>query len=369
MRLFGMNQLMALVLVSATLVARPSHAEDGPITSTPDVALPQLGAPQQQQQPQDRKEGAGAAAAMAAVGAAMAGMSCAMLLKQAQQEPDPSKAAVLRAQAMQQCAQAAQNAASAAQNDDSKNKLSMTDDPKVDLAYKPEVKDYRQSETKQAAANGAATSTEPPSEIADAGNDNAPPVEVFDQGPNIDWTAGDGDSRARGESISQLKPIENPALTFDEESKAGGTTPGAVTGPTTTSGFAMSGGFSNDALRQLASGTLDAVDVLKNGKGRKKSKLEVESHGDGAGGDSGHGHHGGGGEGGDVGSMLAKIMGGGGEEGALQSGAQLADVHSGKSAAVGKPAPNIFQYASYRFRKSKREGDLKKGRVAMVGKP
>lgn len=366
MRLFGWNQFMALGVAAAMLVVPPAYGEDGPMTSTPDVALPQLPNPPQQQQPQDRKDGAGAAAAMAAVGAAMAGMSCAMLLKQAQQEPDPSKAAMLRAQAMQQCAQAAQNAATAAQNNDSKDKLSMTDDPKVELPYKPEVKDYRQSETKQAAATSPTTANESPTQIADANSDEAPPVQVFDQTPDIDWGAGDGGSGARGESISQLKPIENPALAFDEQSKGGGTTPGPVTGPTTTSGFAM-GGFSNDALRQLASGTLDAMDGLKKTQGRRaKSKLEIEAHGEGAGGASGQGPSGNGGnDSADVGSLFAKIMGGGGEEGALQSGAQLADVSVAKAPA-GNNAPNIFQYASYRFRKSKREGDLKKGRVAMV---
>ncbi len=364
MRRFGMKHLVVLWVAAATAVTRPTYAEDGPITSTPDVALPQLAAPAKpQQQPQDRQDGAGAAAAMAAVGAAMAGISCAMLLKQAQEEQDESKKAQLRAQAMQQCAQAAQNAASAAQNNDSKQKLSATDDPKVDLPYKPEVKDYRQSETKQAAAANPTTSSETPSEIADANSDNAPPVQVFDQGPDIDWSTGGGGSGARGESISQLKPIENPALTFDEQSKGGGTTPGAVTGPTTTSGFAL-GGFSNDALRQLASGTLEAMDGLKNAKGRQNKKgLGVESHGEGAGGDTGHSGRSGGGDN-DVGSMLAKIMGGP-EEGALHAGAQLADVAVAKAPSASN-APNIFQYASYRFRKSKREGDIKKGRVAMV---
>ncbi len=352
-------------MVTATLVARPGFAEDGLITSTPDVALPQLAAPPQPPKQEDRKDGAGAAAAMAAIGAAIAGASCLMLLKQAQEEPDPSKAAQLRAQALQQCAQAAQSAASAGQNEDSKNKLAMTDDPKVELPYKPEVKDYRQSETKQAAAAAAGKSTETPSQIADADDLTAPPVEIFDGAPDIDWMADSG-SGARGESISQLKPIENPALTFDENSKGGGTTPGPVTGPTTTSGSAI-GGFSSDALRQLASGTLDSVDGAKNTAGRKsKSKLDVEAHGEGSGGDSARSSRSSGGDG-DVGGMLARIMGGGGEEGALQSGAQLVDVSVAKAATT-QGAPNIFQYASYRFRKSKREGDLKKGRLAMVVK-
>lgn len=70
----------------------------------------------------DRSGSAGAAGAAAAVGAAMAGLGCIMGLKAAA-EAESEQKPMLQMMAMQQCAQAAQNAASAAENNKQKDKL------------------------------------------------------------------------------------------------------------------------------------------------------------------------------------------------------------------------------------------------------
>src|SRR4051812_6666988 len=61
----------------------------------------------------DRSNKNGAAIAAAAVGAAVAGLGCIMLMKQAMEAEDPKEKKQLMMQALQQCGQAAQTALSA----------------------------------------------------------------------------------------------------------------------------------------------------------------------------------------------------------------------------------------------------------------
>ncbi len=340
-----------LALALNFALAAPLRAEDGPLMSTPEVALPQLPAVPAPPPPQpDRKDGAGAAAAMAAVGAAIAGLSCAMLLKQAEEEPDPSKKAQLQAQAMQQCAQAAQSAANAAQNKDSKDKLAAADSPaKVDLGYIPkEEKTTDKTEAQKLPEYKASA----PTQVADTEDETEVPETVFEKDPMFDE---DFTPYARAGSTTKLQPIDPGQLQYDDTNKAGSPAFQQSQLPGSTSG--MGGGLSGDGLRVLASGSESAIG---SSKGKRKAHGEIpEIAGSDGGGD---GRSDGKSDSGDMNDMLAKIMGGGAGETMEMGGSQLADISV--APAQNLKTPNLFEYASFRIRKTRKEGGIGRGRVA-----
>ena len=100
---YGMLMLIFAVLLPP--LPRGKHRPIAPASSRPTVT-PATPPPQ----PQDRKDGSSAAKAMAIAAAAMQGVTCMMMMQQAQKDGSTMEMMM----AMQECAQAAQSAANAA---------------------------------------------------------------------------------------------------------------------------------------------------------------------------------------------------------------------------------------------------------------
>ncbi len=314
---------------------------------TSALAETQSGPPELNQapaaQPSDRKDGAGAAAAMAAVGAGIAALSCAQLYKAAQEiEPvDPAQAAQLRAMAAQQCAQAAQDAGNAAQNQNSKDTLAKYDSPKLETA----------------AANNNPTSSPAPqntsmdtkSEIADAQTNSDPNPSVFDS-PTSDTTPTELQVSAKPASpITALEPIDPSRVAFDESTKGG----------PSLSGNALAGNFSaslpsnqNGNLGSLASIGTDSGNATT--KERKRRTSSDDSNSSSGSSESSAASSGGN----DVGGMFARLMGGDKDQDEQGSQGVSGEIQSASRANTGK-TPNIFEYASYRFKKARNDELLK----------
>jgi len=357
-------RLLSLSLIIGIILGRPAIAED---TQQP---------PQQpQQQPQDRKDGAGAAQALAIVGAAMAGLGCAELLRQAAQTQDPSEKAQLRAMAMQQCSQAAQSAANAAKNGEGKEQMSSNNSPTGSQLNNnnktAETPKEQKNETPQLpnfANNETAQTPETPSEVADTNNTEPVQPQTFDQAPA---TADSGytptqDYSASANSISTLQPIPKATVQYDEGNKsqtaADTKNPNAVS----SSGFSNSG-LSAEALKKLAEQKAEGE------ADKKKKKNNGTESGEGSSGDHGHDSaSGGSGSGGGTASgsaedqgfsaMLSSLLNpGAGAPAGLAAGGGGAFA-TGFGGEDGKNrAPNIFEYASYRYRKLSHETLVGKG--------
>lgn len=272
------------------------------------------------------------------MGAAVAGAMCAMLMQQAMKEEDPQMKQMLMMMAMQECAQAAQSAQSADKNNNSKNKLSQADTPKM-----PPSPAFKAPSTPQESpmANSIA-------------KDDGP---AFDPGPGLSME-GPSASAAKGgssgedekqsgyyiESLSQLKPIENPNLTYQENSKGGGTTPSG-NGPVLMSS-ASARGLSTDEIKAL-------IEEKMNGATREKGRINVANAEAGEASVAGTSTSGSGGsDSKDFDSMLASLMGAQGGEGLM--GGAINDVLAfGPAQSATKV--NIFKYASYRYHRASSE--------------
>lgn len=309
----------------------------------------------------DRKDGAGQAAAMAAMGAAVAGASCVMLMKAAQEEEDPSMKAMLQSQAMQQCMQAAKSAADGQQNSDNKDTMTSPKEQSVpSLAANPS--DERPSV--QTPTNPGITlpdqtprDTELPTNPEIAKETPVAP-EVFQPAPVLN-NVGFEDKPKAPPSLSQLDPIKYDAVGFDD-SKNPGVNSGADGGLGSSPFSSLFGAGSNTKapssdsdLRKLA------ADLNAESDGRRKSKDEAgASHGSGSegGADTTRSN-----KGSDDGfaSMLSSLMGGGPKAESVASGGPEGFDNGAKRPGSKKP-PNIFQYASFRYRKISSTGLVKK---------
>jgi len=333
--------VLALLLASgAPLAAEPSF------TAT-EVALPPSPEEPQPVQQADRKEGASAAAAMAMVGAAIAGVNCVMLLKQAKETTDPAMKALLRSQGLDQCAQAAKNAQSAAENKESERQLT-SNEPKSPGAPAPAAPETQD----EPSVAQSPPQTAAPTQVADADTDTDPDPQVFDytQNSNPGLSLNNGSGNA-GEPISNLSPIDVAQLGYDDSVK-GSTTSGGSGGMLNGLGSAANG--SVDSARGLASN--DKVTGAPETKGKRGKNGEIEEGAGGVGEEGGP-------AGADMSSILAKIMGGPGEAESTAGANQLADLHRAPSGASEK-TPNIFEYAGYRMRKARKEGLIKPARVS-----
>lgn len=368
-----MKSQLRLILgltLAGHLAAGPVRAEPNfntgtppPLDTTPTYAPPPA-APQQ-----DRKDGNGAAIAMAAVGAALSGASCAMLFAEAnkaEQAGESSHAAMLRGQAMQQCAQAAQNMASALQNNKGKDAMTQQDNPgQPKFAELPQPE---KAKTTESASNGSLSSGESKSApgteqtvdpVAFKGVDerafDAPAAQgtgpVADIGPGI------------GNGVKTLEPIDRASVSFDDKSKGEGTTPRTPLG---ASSAAVGAGAlpSSNNLKNLGSADLENG---PDGKAPKGQRLRFSSGGEGGGGGSHPEGQPSSGSNFDLTSFMTQLQG----AGAAKAPGAAADAAS-QITAIGRkdegPAITIFQFASFRYRKAWKDdgliGHLKRELVA-----
>lgn len=353
--------LLALVFAAAPVRA----AESGAIPSNVEVTIPTQAPPQQQ----DRSQNSGAATAMAIVGAAMAGASCMMLMSQAKQEPDPSQKRMLMAMAMQQCAQAAQSAANAAQNKDGQKKT-QDEGPKGSQLKT----DFANAETPKKSDEKTSLPTSPTTETTPEAIAEATAAPATETAPGVVEPSAFNNTTAAvaapeptqnigvaAESWSMLKPVDPKTVRFDDNAKpTDQSTLGGDTSPNlgaSAGSLAAAGAGAGSAAAALAKLTgpfsMDAKAAARKEKGK-----DVHGEGEGGGGTSGEGKEapaGGSGGNAEFDSIMASILGG--PPGANAAGTPVAtgDVllfGSGEAGDGEGKLPNIFQYASYRFRKT-----------------
>ncbi len=317
---------------------------------------------QQQQQDNDRKKQQQTAQALGALGAGIAGMGCIMMMIAAQKQQDPSLKMMMMAQAMQQCAQAAASAANAAQNGSGSQQLTEPSPSSVAQLTAPTL-------TPEPTYNPVNIPTPGANQLAD--NNAGQPPSVFDQATPSDTpsvlTEGNGNGTAQftAASTSDLAPIPDQAVTYDESAKSGA----ASSGSGTVSG-------SSPGITTLASsGT--TVDTSKAGAtatqtGSTKSRGTDNGAIADGGGSPGGVAAGSGGDGGaspeqqSLNSMLAGLMGG--QQGAAGGGPREDIVYYRPGAAkTGERPPNIFQYAAYRFKKLSKETTVQRLARARLG--
>lgn len=302
--------------------------------------------PAQPAQQADRKNGAGAAQAAAIAGAAMAGMSCIMLMNEARKMPPGSEKNMTMMMAMQQCAQSAQSAASAGKNGDAKAAVSQNDIPKQAQLTAPKTPVSASTSADPTIPQLPEQSPEPipnvedliPTEAVSDPTSIPPPASLEDGKPMDNFAV-------KNESISALKPLENAKVDFNENAKEGDKAidPNALGGGL--------GSFTNFAgIKGISAEELKKAVAELSGEGGKKKK--------GAGGTLDEGASGAEGssaakeEGGNSAfdQMLAQLMGGSPQAEPMAGMGGLDVVVLPKEPNAPAGGPNIFQYASYRYR-------------------
>jgi hypothetical protein len=340
---FGLTGKMLLV---STLLCQARFAES--------VAEPPVVIPAQKAEPQDRKDGAGMAAGLAAMGAAVAGMSCLELYRQAREiEPvDPAQASQLRAMAAMQCSQAAQSAADAAKNQDSKERLSLNDTPTGQNAAQTDPPKAANPQSPFSAPGPFEAETT--REIADASNFREPEPTVFEpkeiSGSSLGITQNPS---ARGDSLTKLSPIEPSILGVNEGNGVGM----AVAGQNASPNFGGVPGASSNSAPRASNGEIKEPEGLL-----RKKMAASETPTDHTGSESASSENGA--EESSASSVLARLLGGGTEGGDALLGGQIADIELPKGGTM--RSANIFEYVSYRMKKSRIDGEIKIGKAKVA---
>lgn len=317
------------------------------------VAEPPVVIPAQKAEPQDRKDGAGMAAGLAAMGAAVAGLSCLELYRQAREieAVDPSQAAQLRAMAAMQCSQAAQSAADAAKNQDSKERLSLNDTPTG--ANPAQTTPERPAETPNSFQPPTTFGTEAPREIADASDFNEPEPTVFEPKLSESSLGIAQNASSRGESLTKLNPIEPSMLGANESN---GSAAGTAATPNFLGNFGLPAG--NTSQQKTANGEIKEPEGLLRKKSKSAESDSAPSDGESAASESGA-------EESNASSVLARLLGGGTEGAEAILGGQIAGIDVPQTAGSSRSA-NIFEYASYRMKKSRVDGEIKIGKAKLA---
>ncbi|MFM8315918.1 MAG: hypothetical protein ACKOA8_16695 [Deltaproteobacteria bacterium] len=292
----------------------------------------------------DRSGNSGAAAAAAAAGAAMAGLGCIMGLKAAAEEQDPKMKAMLRMQAMQQCAQAAQNAASAAQNGDQKKKLDTPPGQNQMTPFQPpELKEPEDGEKPDLSklAQGQ-TSSSSNKDTEDKFKPFEPPAEPTTKETQVADIKAPTGPVLPATSTPQMIDANTITAKKDENENATGNEASKVLGSALASGK----GSADDLLKKALAETganLNQTPIIKP-EGSKRRDSGSEGDGGGSGGGFSNSES----KGSDpFDSLLAQMMGGNSNaasgEGGYGGGMQVVSLPSDKN---GKPKLNIFQFAS-----------------------
>jgi hypothetical protein len=142
--------------------------------------------------------------------------------------------------------------------------------------------------------------------------------------------------------VTTLQRIASPTLTYNENSKGGGTTPTTLTSPTLFS-VASTRNLSAEELKAL----LASAENQKEEKDRQKKDSETPSSSGGANASTSSASGKDSSENTNIDSMLAALLGGG-----QQAQATLAASQSDLLVFGGPDdnKPNIFEYASFRYR-------------------
>lgn len=335
------NKLLIVVLVILNAIPERVYAEASSSSSNNNTAqltqmyqssLDSLNKQnqqlQQQAQDSDRAKKSGGADAQAIAGAAMAGMMCMLMMKKAMEEEDPQMKQMYMMMAMQQCQQAAQNKESSDKNKEGQKALTMNDSPKLpDLSQNQETP----------ATTTPTDTTVPQLTTRDPVALDIPAADPIEVGPAPVATGIPLDPGA-------VQPnMGNANLGIDEKADQGNP-------PNTNSGMGtVIGGVparavaSDEALKKNA---IENAGTLASGK-----KVKTSGEGEGSGSSDGGGSSGGSSKSdGGLDAMLSQMMGGGAasSQDALGSGSDV--VSFGATGGSAKSVPNIFEYASFRYK-------------------
>jgi len=291
----------------------------------------------EKQQDDDRAKDNKQAAATAAMGAAMAGMSCMMLMKQAQETQDPAMKNMLMTMAMQQCAQAAQNAAAGKQN--KSNAKQLTQPPPT-------------PPTQLASADDNSASVEQTAQPANPGpNFEESSFEEFENPLTadektdfgfLDDTTGNTNpfATAQGPAITTQSPINFAKLGFNEKGDGLSKSPSGVSNGTFSGGAIVSNAHKDDGLGAKAEKASDSNEISR----KIGNALESDSGGYSGSSDSSSK------SGTDMSSMMSSLFGGGDSMGLLTSnGLEVMSLGGKTKDNKAAPSMNIFQFASMQY--------------------
>lgn len=340
--------VVALVVLALLLGSGSALAESSSFTPVPNP-------PQQ-----SRKSGQNMSAIMAGVGAGIAGAMCLMMMKQAQEAQDQNTKMMYMMMAAQECNQAAQSLANAKDNKDGAQ--TMTQPP---------------SSGQQAAQAQAAPPAMNPTQAVAAAAPTDAPTDVPTFAPMalptsgiVDQTAFDGEKGTDGIDVAKeptktggavvdgttdLQAIPPAKVGFDETSTA--SNPVSTVGSGGAGVMALGGGSAS------ASGTPSPGDGKNAGDGKggagRQAKAQAEAGQGGEGGGSGGNANGKPGNDA-LDAMIAQLMGGhGGDAGTLNMGATSGTLAVGAGKKAGEEElPNIFEYATFRYRELVDEDQL-----------
>ncbi len=338
--LIAITLLFCTPLLAETTIDNPAFNQQITAPTPPAVDLNQ-----------GRKGKAKDASGMAIFGAVMAMSTCAMMMAQAQKMPEGPEKNMMMMQAMQQCAQAAQNMASSGDNEDQAQALTSqpTQMPTVAQASTIKTPEKPKNISPLSSTPNSNDSPSDPIEIPDVA-EYVPPTDSgneVDDGPELGLSPVEGVG-------PPLKVMESPKIEFDDSSKE----------QTSVNG-------TNMALGSLGGGSL--ADTVN-------SKLDVFSgqggEGSGGGGRGGRGvasSDGAAGEGGAEGTKdfnLANLMGrfglGDEEGGAGRNGGDIVQLPPG---AGNRPQMNIFEFASFRYKKAANDENRVQQRILPAAHP
>jgi len=354
--------LMGLLAVSLLHGGRPVFGED----DIPQFAPPPTITPMQIPQMMDRQKSSAMAVAMAAQAMAMSMIMCMEMMRQAQEEKDKDKKAMLMMMAQQACQQAQEAAKNMKENDDGKKKLSQNDGPK--MAQLGQVAPFQAPKTKKEEnllKNLPTATTDEESlnvgELPVPGQVTVPEVTI--PGENK-ISEGETEPPLRSPDLDVSSPpaIDKQVIGYKEDSKGGGTTPvpSALGGGVTT---AAAKGVSSDDMKKAEGVT--STELRKDNRNWTEDK---DNHSATSGGETSEaGSKGTGGT--DFEGLLNSLLGGGpGPEGAPGIAGTSGDILLfSKRKNPSEKGPNIFEYATYRFKNAAYKEGRIRGRQLIKG--
>lgn len=290
-----------------------------------------------------RTESTAMAAAMEAQAAAMSQIACYKMMQEAMKKDDKE----MMAMASMMCAQAAQQQMAAAQNKRNNDKMKEAEPGKAATMElgKFKMPEPSKDESMQKMERGVASSESPSGEEISVADTPAIPSFVKEKAEEVQEVPPTTPVPVEGSSVPN--GIEIAKLGYDESGKTGSLPTPARDLPAGTSVATAKPGAGAEAANK----TTPEDTGMGHAHPKTRGKGSVQD-GEGGGG-SGGGDEAKSDEDSPLSAMLAMLNGGGqGETIQTAPGEDLVNLTGEGGAETGKPAPNIFEYATYRYKKA-----------------
>lgn len=356
--------VLALTLGTCALGENPGSVEGGlEVPGTPTLT-PSTPAPPTQ----DRAKSSAAAVAMAMAAASQQKISCFMMMSEAQKEEDKSTKAMMMMMAQQMCAQADQTMANAMKNKEGQKLVSANDIPKQATLKAGQAKFGKNKVTEAdvprityLGENGEEDNGKDPYEDLVAPLPE-PNLAVFDPPPGEDEIPPPVDQVVNPpeDIFGQLDPIDGAAVKFDDAPKNNEDNNNLGARAAFIGGSAQAPDGEDGKAKSTETGDGGELDR----RGRRGVRTASGGEGDSSGSsESGSKKN--------YAALLQQMLGGGGKDprSGLTSGAggDIVDLPRKKGE---DDLPNLFEYASFRYRKLAYEkGQVKLKRITQVRLP